>query len=129
MQHLLDLKNIMMKSVLVVEDYDDIRTMMKIMVQMYGYNVIEARDGYEAIEKAKSQAPDLILMDIAMPLMDGLSAARIIKTLEDCEDIPVIAVTAYRNMRDEAFEAGCVEVIDKPVEFPHLKKVLEQHLA
>ena len=119
----------MAKCVLVVEDYEDIRTMMKIMVQMYGYNVIEARDGMEAIEKVKEHCPDLILMDLAMPLMDGLSAARVIKTFDQCEHIPVIAVTAYRNMRDEALEAGCVEVIEKPVEFPYLKKVLASHLG
>lgn len=119
----------MTKNVLVVEDYEDVRTMMKIMVQMYGYNVVEARDGVEAIEKVKEHCPDLILMDIAMPLMDGLSAARVIHTFEKCSKIPVIAVTAYRNMRDEAFEAGCVEVIEKPVEFPVLKEVLAAHLA
>ncbi len=118
----------MTKCVLVVEDYEDIRTMMKIMVQMYGYNVIEARDGMEAIEKVKEHCPDLILMDLAMPLMDGLSAARVIKTFDQCENVPVIAVTAYRNMRDEALEAGCIEVIEKPVEFPYLKKVLAAHL-
>lgn len=119
----------MAKSILVVEDYDDIRTMMKIMVELFGYKVIEARDGYEAIEKVKEKCPDLILMDIAMPLMDGLAAARIIKTFENCSNIPVIAVTSYRNMREEALEAGCVEVIDKPIEFPHLKSVLAAHLS
>jgi CheY-like chemotaxis protein len=119
----------MAKNVLVVEDYEDVRTMMKIMVQMYGYNVVEARDGIEAVEKVKEHCPDLILMDIAMPLMDGLSAARIIHTFEHCKKIPVIAVTAYRNMRDEAFDAGCVDVIEKPVEFPVLKEVLAAHLA
>ena len=119
----------MAKNVLVVEDYEDIRTMMTIMVQMYGYNVIEARDGLEAIEKVKEHCPDLILMDLAMPLMDGLSAARVIRTFEHCSKVPVIAVTAYRDMREEALEAGCVEVIDKPVEFPYLKQVLAAHLS
>ncbi|HSU26338.1 MAG TPA: response regulator [Pyrinomonadaceae bacterium] len=119
----------MAKNVLVVEDYEDVRTMMKIMVQLYGYNVVEARDGVEAIEKVKQHCPDLILMDIAMPLMDGLSAARVIKTFEHCSKVPVIAVTAYHNMRDEAFEAGCVDVLEKPVEFPHLKQVLASHLT
>ena len=119
----------MAKNVLVVEDYEDIRTMMKIMVQMYGYDVIEARDGVEAIEKVKEHCPDLILMDLAMPLMDGLSAARVIKTFEHCSKVPVIAVTAYRDMKEEALEAGCVEVIEKPVEFPHLKQVLAAHLS
>ena len=71
--------------------------MMKIMVQLYGYNVVEARDGVEAIEKVKQHCPDLILMDIAMPLMDGLSAARVIKTFEHCSKVPVIAVTAYHK--------------------------------
>ncbi|MCA1589284.1 MAG: response regulator [Acidobacteria bacterium] len=119
----------MAKKVLVVEDYEDVRTMMTIMVQMYGYNVIEARHGLEAIERVKEHCPDLILMDIAMPLMDGLSAARVIKTFESCSQIPVIAVTAFKDMRDDAFEAGCVDVLEKPVEFSRLKSVLAAHLA
>ena len=117
----------MTKKILVVEDLTDIRKMMKIMVELYGYEVIEARDGAEAIEQAREHRPSLVLMDLAMPLMNGADAARAIKSTESCEDIPIIAVTAYQNMDDEALEAGCSSVIHKPVDFLKLKTLLAEH--
>lgn len=122
-------KPVQLKKVLIVEDHPDIMAMMKLMVNMFGYNVIEASDGYDAIEATKDQHPDLILMDIAMPLLDGLSAARIIKSYNQSSRVPVIAVTSFRDRRREAFDAGCIDVLDKPVEFPRLKEVLDLHLA
>ena len=117
----------MTKKILVVEDLADIRKMMKIMVELYGYEVIEARDGAEAIEQALEHHPSLVLMDLAMPLMNGAEAARAIKGTESCENIPIIAVTAYQNMDEEALEAGCERVIHKPVDFLKLKTLLAEH--
>lgn len=117
----------MTKKILVVEDMTDIRKMMKIMVELYGYEVIEARDGAEAIEQAREHRPSLVLMDLAMPLMNGAEAARAIKGTECCADIPIIAVTAYQNMDEEALEAGCARVIHKPVDFLKLKTLLAEH--
>jgi two-component system cell cycle response regulator DivK len=117
----------MTKKILVVEDLTDIRKMMKIMVELYGYEVIEARDGAEAVEQAREHRPSLVLMDLAMPLMNGADAARAIKGTESCEDIPIIAVTAYQNMDEEALEAGCEQVIHKPVDFLKLKTLLAEH--
>ena len=117
----------MTKKILVVEDLSDIRKMMKIMVELYGYEVIEARDGTEAVEQAREHHPSLVLMDLAMPLMNGAEAARAIK--EDFADIPIIAVTAYQNMDEEALEAGCERVIHKPVDFLKLKTLLAEHAA
>jgi two-component system, cell cycle response regulator DivK len=117
----------MPKKILVVEDLTDIRKMMKIMVELYGYEVIEARDGAEAVEQAREHRPSLVLMDLAMPLMNGADAARAIKSEENLENIPIIAVTAYRNMDEEAIEAGCSRVIHKPVDFLKLKTLLAEY--
>ncbi len=115
------------KKILVVEDLADIRKMMKIMVELYGYEVIEARDGSEAVEQAREHKPALVLMDLAMPLMNGAEACRAIKDTQECQNIPIIAVTAYRNMDQEALEAGCERVIHKPVDFLKLRTLLAEH--
>jgi two-component system cell cycle response regulator DivK len=119
----------MPKKILVVEDLADIRKMMKIMVELYGYEVIEARDGSEAVHQVREHHPSLVLMDLAMPLMNGAEAARAIKDMEDCSEIPIIAVTAYRTMDQEALDAGCEQVIHKPVDFLKLKTLLAEHVA
>ena len=79
----------MTKKILVVEDMTDIRKMMKIMVELYGYEVIEARDGAEAIEQAREHRPSLVLMDLAMPLMNGAEAARAIKGTAATSSLPM----------------------------------------
>ena len=108
----------------------DIRKMMKIMVELYGYEVIEARDGAEAIEQAREHRPSLVLMDLAMPLMNGAEAARAIKGTECCADIPIIAVTAFGNLYyKKAIEAGCNDLIDKPVDFDSLEPILRSYLS
>ena len=119
----------MAKNVLVVEDYEDVRTMMKIMVQLYGYNVVEARDGVEAIEKVKQHCPDLILMDIALPGMDGFQTAGLIKASEKCADIPIIAVTAHRDMFAAELAARFDRVFYKPVEMPALTSAIRDLIA
>jgi len=119
----------MTKKILVVEDLADIRKMMKIMVELYGYEVIEARDGAEAVEQAREHRPSLVLMDLAMPLMNGVDAARAIREAANGDPIPIIAVTAYQNMDQEAIDAGCERVIHKPVDFLKLKTLLAEHVA
>ncbi|HTK38510.1 MAG TPA: response regulator, partial [Pyrinomonadaceae bacterium] len=71
----------MEKTVLIAEDYADVRSMTRIMVETCGYSVVEAQDGYEALEAAKERRPDIILMDIAMPLMNGITSAGLIRTI------------------------------------------------
>lgn len=119
----------MAKRVLVVEDYEDTREMMRLMIEHYGYSVLEAAGPYDAIEKAAQYHPDLILMDIGLPLMDGLSTAEAINGTESLSDIPIIAVTAYRDVRAQVLKAGCTGVLYKPVDPSKLKKVLDTHLA
>ena len=110
------------KTVLVVEDFDDVRDAMKILVELQGYEVVTASDGREAVEKARQYHPDLILMDIAMPLVDGIEATRQIKSDSSVAGIPIVAVTSFsRQYHDEALEAGCSCVLEKPDVMSDLK--------
>ncbi len=119
----------MQKRVLLVEDYEDSRLMMRHMIEQEGHSVIEAAGAYEAIQKAEQYHPDLILMDIGLPLLDGLSTATIIKGLKDLTQVPIVVVTAYRDVNDQARDAGFSGVIYKPIDFPALKSILDYHLA
>jgi len=119
----------MSKKVLIVEDYADVRRIMKIMIGLRGYEVVEAEDGYEALEKAKLHHPDLILMDYAMPLMDGLTATQAIRKFADCKKVPIVLVSAYGKAKcDIALECGCNEVINKPIDFKGLEPLLNRYL-
>ncbi|HMJ07425.1 MAG TPA: response regulator [Pyrinomonadaceae bacterium] len=116
-------------TVLIVEDFPDIRRMMKIVLTMYGYRVIEAADGYEALQKAIEFQPDLILMDLALPLLDGLKTTEYIRAEKDLFSVPILAVTAYGDIyKDKALEAGCNAVISKPVDFKNLRTVVDHYL-
>lgn len=87
----------MSKKILIVEDRDDIRLMMKILVEQYGYEVVTAMDGYEAIEMVHQHKPDLILMDLMMPFMSGVEAAKIIRQMAG-DQVPMLAVTASDDL-------------------------------
>lgn len=121
----------MAKKVLIVEDYEDTREFMKILLESYGYKVIEAADGIEAIDRVKQHHPDLILMDISLPVVDGLTATRAIREFdEESRRVPIIAVTAFgKNYYKKAIEAGCNDLIDKPVDFDSLEPILKSYLA
>src|SRR5687767_9010418 len=117
----------MKKRVLVVEDYEDTRILLKFMIEKFGYSVIEASGPYEAIDKAVEFLPDLILMDIGMPLLDGLSVTQLIKDKKPHGLTPIIAVTAFSDIEDEALKAGCSDVLYKPVHPDRLKEVLDHY--
>ena len=119
----------MPKTVLLVEDYEDSRRLMRHMIEMEGHTVIEAAGAYEAIEKAEEYLPDLILMDIGLPLLDGLSTASIIKGLQGLNRVPIVVVTAFHDVNDQARNAGCSGVIYKPIDQPVLKNILDFHLT
>ena len=120
----------MMKKVLVVEDYEDARDFMKFLLESYGYQVIEAADGIEAINRVKQQQPDFVLMDISLSLVDGLAATRTISEFDAKDRVPIIAVTAFgKSYYRKALEAGCDDLIDKPVDFDVLEPILNQYLA
>lgn len=120
----------MSKKVLIVEDYEDTRNFMKFLIESYGYQVIEAADGLEAVDRAKHLCPDLILMDISLPMVDGLTATRAIRESKSAAKMPIIALTAFgKSYYDKAIAAGCNDLIDKPIDFDMLQPVLNQYLS
>jgi two-component system cell cycle response regulator DivK len=106
----------MTRKILVVDDTEDNRQILRDLLGMAGYDLIEAQDGAEAVAKAAEHRPDLILMDIQMPVMDGYEATRRIKADPALQAIPVVAVTSYALSGDEdkARAAGCDHYIAKP---------------
>jgi len=105
-----------MKKILVVEDTEDNRQILRDLLGMAGYEMIEAHDGAEGVNQATTHKPDLILMDIQMPVMDGYEATRRIKANPELKGIPIVAVTSYALSGDEekARAAGCDGYIAKP---------------
>jgi len=100
------------------------------MLEVHGYDVLEAADGYEAVEIARQHHPDLILLDLAMPILDGLEAASSMRQFETLSETPIIAVTAYGDFyRDKALEAGCDDVVMKPLDFESIKPLVERYLG
>lgn len=119
-----------MKKVLIVEDYADSRNFLKTLVESYGYRVIEAVDGEEAVQMAKYGHPDLIFMDLAMPVMDGLATTRVIRGFNDIERMPIVAVSAFgQEYYRQALEAGCDDLISKPLDIAALEPILNKYLG
>jgi two-component system cell cycle response regulator DivK len=106
----------MSKRILVVEDQEDLRAILRDFLSTSGYTVIEAVDGAEGVAKAKSDRPDLILMDIQMPIIDGYEATRRIKVDPALKQIPIVAVSSFAMKGDEekARAAGCDHYVTKP---------------
>jgi two-component system cell cycle response regulator DivK len=120
----------MPKTILIVEDFEDTRVMVKYLLEDMGYKVLEASDGWKAVECVKRQVPDLILMDMALPLINGLSATKIIRQLDETSEIPIIAFTASgQYLYNQAIEAGCNDMLNKPLDIEKLQPMIEQYLA
>lgn len=118
-------------TVLVADDFKDSRLMLRRMLEAKGCAVVEADDGEEAVETARRVCPDLILLDLNMPRVDGLMAAQKIRELRGvCEGVPIVAVTAFDTygMKEAALEAGCDEYLTKPIDFEQLEAVLGRFL-
>jgi CheY-like chemotaxis protein len=120
-----------MATILLVEDNDLNRDMLSRRLVRRGYAVITARDGEEAHTMACSQGPDLILMDIGLPDMDGWQVTRLLKSHPRAREIPIIALTAHALLtdREKAREAGCDDYDTKPVEFTRLIEKIENLLV
>jgi len=103
-------------TILVIEDYRDTRELLATLLQRSGYNVIEAEDGVEGLLKAGWMYPDLIIMDLSLPEMDGVEAARRIHAQAKLSRIPIFVVSAYltNEVKADVRAAGCVEVFPKP---------------
>ena len=117
-------------SVLVVEDYEDNRLMMRHLLELSGYLVFEAINGVQAINLARLEMPDIILMDLSLPKVDGLSATRQIRSVPYLRDVPIVAVSAHdtADFHAEALAAGCNEYVTKPIDYGQLEAVIEELL-
>jgi two-component system cell cycle response regulator DivK len=118
-------------TVLLVEDTEDNRQMMRRLLEMSGYRVVEATNGREAVEVASEERPRIILMDLSLPLIDGLAATRRIRSLPDLRNVPIIAVSAHdtADFHNEALAAGCNAYITKPIDYSELEAVVDGLLS
>ena len=117
--------------ILVIEDYPDSRMLLSSLLRAKGYKVVEARDGKEGLQQANRVTPDLILMDLAMPELDGVEATRQLRQRQTFSRTPIFAISAYatHDVRDDALAAGCNEVFTKPLDLPLLLGKIETSLS
>jgi two-component system, cell cycle response regulator DivK len=122
---------VMSKRILVVEDQPDNRQILRDLFESTGYEIVEAEDGQAGVVAAKAQRPDLILMDIQLPVMDGYEATRRIKADPDLQAIPIIVVTSYALSGDDvkARAAGCDGYVTKPFSPRALLAKVKEYLA
>lgn len=117
--------------VLLVEDTEDNRFMMKRLLEMSGYQVVEATNGEEAVKIAEAERPQIILMDLSLPVIDGLAATRLIRKLDGFAKVPIVAVSAHdtSDFQADALEAGCDSYITKPIDFSQLELLIARLLG
>ena len=120
-----------MPTILLVEDNPDNLAIYIMALKHYGYSVLEAHDGEEAIRLAREEHPDLILMDVSIPKIDGWEATRILKADPATHKIPILALTAHALATDraKAVEAGCDGYLAKPIEPRRVVEEIERHLS
>jgi CheY-like chemotaxis protein len=120
-----------MVKILLVEDHEEIWDFLSRRLKRRGYDVILAHDGQEAVDKTRSERPDVVLLDMNLPVMDGWTAARTLKADPDTAKVPLIALTAHAMSgdRDKALEAGCDDYHPKPVDFSRLLSQIDAALA
>jgi two-component system cell cycle response regulator DivK len=120
-----------MAKILLVEDHEEIWDFLSRRLKRRGYDVILAHDGQEAVDKTRADRPDVVLLDMNLPVMDGWTAAGILKADPDTATVPLIALTAHAMSgdRDKALEAGCDDYHPKPVDFSRLLSQIDAALA
>ena len=116
-----------MPKILLVEDNEMNRDMLARRLEYKGYEVVIAVDGQAGVDLGRTQAPDLILMDMSLPVLSGWEATRVLKSTADTSSIPIIALTAHAMSgdRDKAMAAGCDDYDTKPVDLPRLLQKIE----
>ena len=120
-------KNPQHRTVLIVEDSEDARYFMRLELEQLGYRIVEADDGEKAVEVAERERPDIILMDLSLPIMDGIAATEKIRACDGFKTVPVIAVTAHQetDFRADAQAAGFNAYVTKPIDMPWLSELIE----
>jgi len=118
-------------TVLLVEDTEDNRQMMRRLLELSGYQVVEATNGKEAVEAASRLRPHIILMDLSLPYLDGLAATRRIRGLPGLDKVPIVAVSAHdtADFHSEALAAGCDAYVTKPIDYSELEEVVGRLLS
>lgn len=118
-------------NVLVVEDYADTRELVRMMLELHGCRVIEAADGREAVEIAKSNVLDLVLMDLNLPVLDGYEATKQILSCPDSNHPPIVAFSAQCRGEGgrQALAAGCLECVQKPIDIDQINELLDRYAA
>lgn len=117
-------------TILVVDDFDDTRLLLRTWLEKKGFHVVEAENGIQAVNAAERNRPDLIIMDLEMPELDGLNATRKIRNLANCQEVPIVAVSAYGadQFRAAALAAGCDEYVSTPFEPDELEELVRSLL-
>lgn len=115
-------------TILVVDDVDDSRVVLCKLMEASGYRVAAAADGAEAVEVARRARPDLILLDLNLPVMDGLGVVERLRSIPELKHVPIIAMTAYHyyGMKEAALDVGCDEYMPKPLDHDELAKVIQK---
>lgn len=117
-----------MPRILIIEDNEENRQVLARRLQRRGFDVVTAADGQQGVDAARSEKPDLILMDMNMPVLDGWRATEILRGEAETQDLPIIGLTAHAlaGDREKALRAGCTEYHTKPVDFPQLMSQIEE---
>ena len=116
----------LLRTILVVDDFDDTRLLLRTWLEKRGFRVVEAENGVQAVARAEAESPDLIIMDMEMPQLDGLSATRRIRKIAALSSVPIVAVSAYGadQFRGQALAAGCDEYVSTPFEPDELELII-----
>ncbi len=119
-----------MKKVLIVEDNEKNLYLLRFLFEKLGHRVVEARDGGSGVEVAVAEKPDIILMDIQLPVMDGYETTRTIRRIEALKDVPIVAITSYAMVgdREKALAAGCTDYIEKPIQPEFFIQKIQKYL-
>jgi two-component system cell cycle response regulator DivK len=119
-----------MKKVLIIEDNEKNLYLLRFLIEKLGHQVIEARDGQSGVKIAVDEKPDIILMDIQLPVMDGYEATRQIRSLDEFKEIPIIAITSFAMVgdREKSLAAGCTDYIEKPIQPENFIEKIKSYL-
>ena len=117
-------------TILVVEDYEDTSLAMRLALEHKGYHIVEASDGEQAVRLAESERPEVILMDLNLPVLDGFAAAERIRANPELKETVIVAVTAHHDpeLRSRALAAGCNAFVTKPIDFEWLGDLISNLL-
>ncbi|HEX3229031.1 MAG TPA: response regulator [Pyrinomonadaceae bacterium] len=118
------------RTILVAEDSSDSREMLQVLLEMKGYAVVSAADGHRAVEVALQKVPDLILIDLQLPGLDGLSATKELRLHPELRAVPIIVISGHdpSKYRTEALRAGCDDYLLKPIDFDRLDQILHERI-